>query len=321
MSLLQIMAFLAGPALLAKSMRDSEPPEFEHHSRVLEASLPTPHGTHIQAAAPGAAALATPARGSAHGKLPGVHPEQVESLEVSVGKSSLVLKRVKSEASSPTADAANSTNVAATAQQKPQQSTDILGVVGLAESRVDIYVAETAKTHHALAQFLGIEGGGMCPDAPVSGNRTGAKHGCRLGCRCGVLQRCYPKTYSGPLIPGASEEDLENVDIGVCRLAEPTLMAIFAAVTLTVWLGAHVLRKADPNAGISSCAQRPKPSRAELESRLRSATALNDEQRKAILDQFCDQKNEDKTNERLPRLDIPLSSRIPLKGSQVAAVC
>jgi hypothetical protein len=38
--------------------------------------------------------------------------------------------------------------------------------------------------------------------------------------------------------------------------------------------------------------------RAELEARLRSATALSDEQRKAILDQFCKKEEEQENAHR-----------------------
>jgi len=343
MLLLQLtVLLLAGPALLASAMRDSEPPV-----RTLESSLPRRHQPHHPAAAPSAAVPAVPAA-SAEGRAQGAPlneaAEKPEPMEVAFGKSSLVLQRkagnppeqtkeapapspAQTSPTGPTATSADtstgtseptsvstaaSSQNAGAAQSNPDSTAG--SNTGAAASRVDLFVSETAKTHHALAQLLGIEGGGLCPDSPVSGSQSGPKHGCRLGCRCGVLQRCYSKPYDGPGIHGANGEEV--VDIGVCRLAFPALMAIFAAISLTVWMGAIMLRKADPNRSDTSGSWRPQLSRTELESRLKSATALNDEQRKAILDTFCGKRKDEKTPERLDSL--PKSTLIPLKASQVA---
>jgi hypothetical protein len=99
-------------------------------------------------------------------------------------------------------------------------------------------------------------------------------------------------------------DDLEgaaSVDVGVCRLAFPALMAIFAAVSVTIWIGAVCLRKANANSRYADGAQRPKPMRAELEARLRSATALSNEQRKAILDEFCKKEEEQESGKWFER--------------------
>jgi hypothetical protein len=260
------------------------------------------------------------------------------ALQVAVGKSSMVLQRNSGQLK----NAANLSQTAAKAQQANgtkivSNQTEASAASGLnqtvasaasrgaaaeaseetALSSVDIIVSETAKTHHSLAQFLGIEGGSICPTAAVNG--SGAKHGCNLGCRCGLLQRCYSKPYSGPVIPGMEDVGFDGVDVGVCRLAFPALMAIFGAVSTTVWLGAHFLRKATAAEVGSDPSGRPNPSRSDLESRLRSATALSDEQRQAILDEFCGKGDEQASRGRrdVP-LAFPCASHIFLKPCQVA---
>jgi hypothetical protein len=80
----------------------------------------------------------------------------------------------------------------------------------------------------------------------------------------------------------------------------PTLIAMLGALSVTVWTGGMLLRKAIWDAD-AAYKQRPRPSRAELESRLRSRTALSDEQREAILDQFCDKNVEESS---VPRLGL-----------------
>lgn len=285
MTLVHFVAFLAGPLFLTGAMRDT-----------LHQALPKDHDTASNGAGKHASEAAPPRE----------VVKKAETMEVVFGKSSLQLHR-NSSSGQPKGGA-------------PQTSASTGGgTQGMmpTSSGVDLFVSETAATNHALAQLLGIEGGSLCPSAsklkPSVGlpSHVGVTHGCRLGCRCGVLQSCYSKSYDGPGFPGG--EGLDGVDIGVCRLAFPYLMAIFTAVMLTVWVGVLCLRRAAKSKDLSNV-KRPKPSRSELDSRLRSATALNNEQRKAILDEFCSKKVE--TYTRL--IDPKKGQHIPLTDTQVS---
>lgn len=219
--------------------------------------------------------------------------------------------RDSSDASANGGARANGVNASAASVRSPvdaRRATSAPVTVGAEEP----LVTEVTDAQHAIAQLLGIEDGSICPSASepaaslgafrMQASPSGQKHGCRLGCRCGVFQRCYSKPYVG--------EGVEAVDIGICRLAFPALMAIFAAVSVTVWMGTMLLRAANAYGDDGSGAPRPKLSRSELEARLRSATALSHEQRKAILDQFCGKRKEGDSHDRL---DMPIP-----KGSQVA---
>lgn len=154
---------------------------------------------------------------------------------------------------------------------------------------VDRIFDEMVEAHRAVAQLLGVLDGLPCPR--VAG---GHRHGCHLGCRCGVLQRCISNhsSHSGTVGVGSKqsdqEEEVKKVDAGVCRLAYPAAMCVLGAVLLTLWAGALVMRRGSRM--VTACGDSSNGlavSRAELETRLINSTALDAQQRKAILDQFC----------------------------------
>lgn len=147
-------------------------------------------------------------------------------------------------------------------------------------------VEETADVHRAVAQLLGIVDGDLCPHVA-----EGQKHGCHLGCRCGILQRCFSKPYVGlgtgfNTSNSSTNEAQGKVDVGICRMSDPALMAVLAAVSITVFICVLLLRRLRTDASVA-LDDRPSVTRAALESRLRSATALSAKQRQAILDEFC----------------------------------
>jgi len=267
---------------------------------------------------------------------------QAESLTVVLGKSSLVLQRNSSGqkkaithapepqpnlATPPTSSSSSSSSSSSIAAS--QQSAG-----GVAGTSTEDLVSVTSETHHALARLLGIEGGELCPSesapapiVPLKGARASGPmqhlaplHGCRLGCRCGIFQRCYSKHYDAPGKPEAGGLAAAAIDIGVCRLALEAYIAIgtLAALSIAGWIGTLWLRKANAShCDKKGSTQWPRPSRAELESRLLSSTALNDEQRKAVMDQFCETKKGVETFEKRPA--TPLVQSIPLKATQVTA--
>lgn len=172
-------------------------------------------------------------------------------------------------------------------------------------------VEETADVHRSVAQLLGIVDGDLCPHVAA-----GQKHGCHLGCHCGLLQRCFSKPYVGlgtglAASNSTGDEAQGKVDVGICRMSEPALMSILAAVSLTVFIGMLLLRqsRAHPNAAL---ADRPNVSRAALESRLRS-TALTAKQRQAILDQFCGNESNAELQDKLKEPNFISVAAFPLK--------
>mmetsp|Transcript_160068 Transcript_160068/g.292195 ORF Transcript_160068/g.292195 Transcript_160068/m.292195 type:complete len:292 (-) Transcript_160068:102-977(-) len=171
----------------------------------------------------------------------------------------------------------------------------------------DSFVEETADVHRAVAQLLGIVDGDLCPHVA-----QGQKHGCHLGCRCGILQRCFSKPYVGlgagiTASNSSSDEAHGRVDVGICRMSDPALMAVLAAVSLTVFIGMLLLRqlRADPAA---------LGDRAALESRLRSTTALSAEQREAILDEFCGDEIKPGLNQGLKEPNFTSVAALPMKS-------
>jgi len=207
------------------------------------------------------------------------------TMQIAVEKSAMAMHVSREEspekASSRTMAAAKFSNSSG-GHNRATDSGD--GPSALSSSRADVVYTEAAE-NHSLAQLLGIEGGEMCPRLLINGIRSGSKHGCRLGCHCGMLQHCNSMTYASAAFQAVRYEDMDNVDVGMCSVAFHALFEVFAALVLSLWLGALLLRRFFP----SEDDGRGKlgATRSMLEKRLRTATSLSEAQREAILDEFC----------------------------------
>mmetsp|Transcript_102907 Transcript_102907/g.332012 ORF Transcript_102907/g.332012 Transcript_102907/m.332012 type:complete len:298 (+) Transcript_102907:62-955(+) len=137
-----------------------------------------------------------------------------------------------------------------------------------------------ADRHERAREMLHVAEGSAC-------NQTGEAQGlgCRLGCRCGMLQRCHAKAYSGPGNRGSGP-----TDVGVCRLVVPAPLLVGLAIAIIAFLATHALPRLYRNCqaqDYSGDARKLGMQRAELEARISAATKLSAEQRCAILDRFC----------------------------------
>lgn len=174
----------------------------------------------------------------------------------------------------------------------------------------DSFVEATADVHRAVAQLLGIVDGDLCPHVAQGGQ----KHGCHLGCRCGMLQRCFSMPYVGlgsgiTATNGSSDEAQGKVDVGICRMSDPALMAVLAAVSVTVFIGMLLLRRTKTDPVLT----RQNVTRAELECRLQS-TALSAEQRQAVLNEFCGDEMKSGLKHNLKEANFISVAAIPLNG-------
>mmetsp|Transcript_37321 Transcript_37321/g.79278 ORF Transcript_37321/g.79278 Transcript_37321/m.79278 type:complete len:363 (+) Transcript_37321:81-1169(+) len=134
----------------------------------------------------------------------------------------------------------------------------------------------------SLAQFLGVVEG-----APCSQNSQVPYHGCKIGCRCSALQRCYPKLYKHPSRKGPAD----GQEVGVCDFLVPPFLASLLLVSLLVAAGLSLAICFKMTSGSTSqCvgdARKLGLKRMDLEARIKAATGLDAEQRRAILDRFC----------------------------------